>query len=203
MIVIIDYGLGNPKSIKNILKKLGFRSTISSDLGIIDSAEKLILPGVGHFERGMENLSKMNLIPSLNKKVLEDQTPVLGICLGMQLMTKHSEEGNKSGLGWIDASVKKFKFTDSKLKVPNMGWNTVDFVAVSNYHDIYHGVHPKFYFVHSYYVDCEDTDDILGTSNYGINYTSAFQKNNILGTQFHPEKSHKFGMALLKSFANS
>ena len=136
MIVIIDYGLGNPKSIKNILKKLGFRSTISSDLGIIDSAEKLILPGVGHFERGMENLSKMNLIPSLNKKVLEDQTPVLGICLGMQLMTKHSEEGNKSGLGWIDASVKKFKFTDSKLKVPNMGWNTVDFVAVSNYHDI-------------------------------------------------------------------
>jgi glutamine amidotransferase len=196
---IINYNLGNPKSIKNMLAYLGFDSIISSDPIVISSSDRLILPGVGHFQHGMEQLEKLGLVEILNKAVLEKKTPILGICLGMQLLTKHSEEGNLDGLGFIDAQTKKFELQDASLKVPHMGWNTVEFKKDSL---INTGVpiSPRYYFVHSYFVDCANQDDILCTTQYGQEFVSGFQHQNIFGLQFHPEKSHKYGMELLANF---
>ena len=199
MTTIINYNLGNPKSIKNMLAYLGIESRISSDHAEISSAERLILPGVGHFQHGMEQLEQLGLIELLKKEVLEKNKPILGICLGMQLLTKHSEEGNLAGLGFIDAQTKKFVLQDTTLKVPHMGWNTVAFRKESKLiQEI--SENPRYYFVHSYYVDCANQEDILCSTNYGEDFVSAFQHNNIFGLQFHPEKSHKFGMELLANF---
>ncbi len=156
MTTIINYNLGNPKSIKNMLAYLGIESIISADHEDIASAERLILPGVGHFQHGMEQLEQLGLLDVLNKEVLENKKPILGICLGMQLLTKHSEEGNLAGLGFIDAQTKKFEFQDATY--------------------------------------------ILCTTQYGQEFVSGFQHQNIFGLQFHPEKSHKFGMELLANF---
>jgi len=203
MIVIIDYGLGNLGSIRNMLKKIGVESVISSEHEVIEKADKLVLPGVGAFDNGMENLQEQNLIELLNQKVLIDKTPILGICLGMQLMTNESEEGLRKGLGWVNAETLKFRFDEgSKMKVPFMGWNYLKQMKQSKlltemFED------QRFYFVHSYYVKAIEPADILGTSFYGSDYVSAFEKDNILGVQFHPEKSHKFGMKLLKNFAEN
>jgi glutamine amidotransferase len=203
MITIIDYGLGNLSSIKNMLKKLQIDSIITSDLEQISNAEKLILPGVGSFDYGMEQLNKFKLIDVLNQKVLKEKTPILGICLGMQLFTKKSEEGKLPGLGWIDAETMKFNFNSlSEFKIPNMGWNTINIEKESKLiKDITSD--SRYYFVHSYYVSCNNKSDILMSSNYGFDYTCAIENNNILGVQFHPEKSHKFGMAILNNFANN
>jgi len=203
MITIIDYGLGNLSSIKNMLKKLQIDSIITSELEQISNAEKLILPGVGSFDYGMEQLNKFKLIDVLNQKVLKEKTPILGICLGMQLFTKKSEEGKLPGLGWIDAETMKFNFNAMpEFKIPNMGWNTINIEKESKLiKDITSD--SRFYFVHSYYVSCYNKNDILMSSNYGIDYTCAIENNNILGVQFHPEKSHKFGMAILNNFANN
>jgi glutamine amidotransferase len=196
---IINYNLGNPKSIKNMLAYLGIESRISSDHAEITSADRIILPGVGHFQHGMEQLGHLGLIDILKREVLEKKKPILGICLGMQLLTKHSEEGNLEGLGFIDAQTKKFHLQDTTLKVPHMGWNTVDFQKESKLiQEI--SKKPRYYFVHSYYVDCAIQEDILFTTNYGEDFVSGFQHNNIFGLQFHPEKSHKFGMELLANF---
>jgi glutamine amidotransferase len=199
MITIINYNLGNPKSIKNMLAYFGVESRISANHADIASAERLILPGVGHFQHGMEQLEQLGLVDVLKKEVLENKKPILGICLGMQLLTKHSEEGNLSGLSFIDAQTKKFEFLDATLKVPHMGWNTVEFKKDSAMNS---GVstNPRYYFVHSYYVECENQDDILCTTQYGQEFVSGFQHQNIFGLQFHPEKSHKFGMELLANF---
>jgi glutamine amidotransferase len=199
MITIINYNLGNPKSIKNMLAYLGIESRISSDHAEIASAERLILPGVGHFQHGMEQLEQLGLIEILKKEVMEKNKPILGICLGMQLLTKHSEEGNLAGLGFIDAQTKKFELKDASLKVPHMGWNTIDFKKDSQ---INTGVstNPRYYFVHSYFVHCATHDDILCTTQYGQEFVSGYQHENIFGLQFHPEKSHKFGMELLANF---
>ena len=199
MTTIINYNLGNPKSIKNMLAYLGIESRISADHADISSADRLILPGVGHFQHGMEQLEQLDLIELLKKEVLENKKPILGICLGMQLLTKHSEEGNLAGLGFIDAQTKKFVLQDSNLKVPHMGWNTVAFQKESK---LIQEVteNPRYYFVHSYYVDCAHQEDILCSTNYGEDFVSGFQHNNIFGLQFHPEKSHKFGMELLANF---
>lgn len=199
MTTIINYNLGNPKSIKNMLAYLGIESRISSDHSEIASADRLILPGVGHFQHGMEQLEQLGLIDVLKKEVLENKKPILGICLGMQLLTKHSEEGNLDGLGFIDAQTKKFDLQDTTLKVPHMGWNTVTFQKVSKLIQEV-SENPRYYFVHSYYVDCANQEDILCTTNYGGDFVSGFQHNNIFGLQFHPEKSHKFGMELLANF---
>jgi glutamine amidotransferase len=203
MITIIDYGLGNLSSIKNMLKKLQIDSIITSELEQISNAEKLILPGVGSFDYGMEQLNKFKLIDVLNQKVLKEKTPILGICLGMQLFTKKSEEGKLPGLGWIDAETMKFNFNAMpEFKIPNMGWNTINIEKESKLiKDITSD--SRFYFVHSYYVSCSNKNDILMRSNYGFDYTCAIENNNILGVQFHPEKSHKFGMAILNNFANN
>jgi glutamine amidotransferase len=165
----------------------------------IASADRLILPGVGHFQHGMEQLEQLGLIDLLKQEVLENKKPILGICLGMQLLTKHSEEGNLAGLGFIDARTKKFELKDVTLKVPHMGWNTVEFKK----HSIINSgvsIIPRYYFVHSYFVDCANLDDILCTTQDGPEFVSGFQRQNIFGLQFHPEKSHKFGMELLANF---
>jgi len=198
MIVIIDYGLGNLGSIKNMIKKIGFDSVISSDHQVIKQGTKLILPGVGSFDRGMTELKNRNLIDLLNVLVNQTKIPVLGICLGMQLMTNSSEEGIENGLGWIDAEVKKFVFDNKYLKVPHMGWNYIRKVKESNFFNSTNS--DRFYFVHSYYVDCNDNEDILSKTEYGLDFVSSFKKENIMGIQCHPEKSHKFGMDFLKSF---
>ena len=199
MITIINYNLGNPKSIKNMLAHLGIKSRISSAYSDIASADRIILPGVGHFQHGMEQLEQLGLVDILKKEVLENKKPILGICLGMQLLTKHSEEGNLAGLGLVDALTKKFELQDTTLKVPHMGWNTV---AIKKDSLIYTGVstNPRYYFVHSYFVDCANQNDILCTTQYGQEFVSGFQHQNIFGFQFHPEKSHKFGMELLTNF---
>jgi len=201
MIVIVDYNMGNLGSIQNMLKRIGTEAKISSDFLDIKNANRLILPGVGAFDTGMKHLFEMDIVSILNKKVLEDKIPILGICLGMQLMTKKSEEGAMAGLGWIDADIIRFKFNKQQktLKVPHMGWN---YIKVVKENAIFKEVdeNTRFYFVHSYHVICNKNEDILATTLYGYEFVSAINKDNIFGVQFHPEKSHKFGMKLLKKF---
>ncbi len=199
MTIIINYNLGNPKSIKNMLGYLGVDAHITSDPNEIENAERLILPGVGHFQHGMEQLGAVGLIEVLQEAVIKNRKPILGICLGMQLLTKFSQEGNLAGLGFVDAQTKKFDLDDPKLKIPHMGWNTVKFNKESELTTEIR-FNPRYYFVHSYYVECNDKNDVLCTTNYGQEFVSGFQHENIFGLQFHPEKSHKFGMELLANF---
>jgi imidazole glycerol-phosphate synthase subunit HisH len=201
MIAIIDYKMGNVGSIANMLKKIGEQAIITSDPALIERAEKLILPGVGAFDTGMVNLDQLGLLPLLHRRVLEDKVPVLGICLGMQLLTKGSEEGRQAGLGWIDAETVKFKFDNlhSGFKVPHMGWNSV---SIQRPDGIFADMlpEPRFYFVHSYFVKCNDEADVLATTTHGHDFASAIGRGNIVGTQFHPEKSHKFGTRVFQNF---
>ena len=195
-IVVIDYNLGNPKSVVNILKKIGYEAIVTNSKDKITTATHIILPGVGNFKEGMKNLDLFGLRELLNEKVLIQKTPILGICLGMQLMTNFSEEGNTIGLKWVNANVKKFNFKNINLKSPHMGWNEVEFR-----HKLDLCENPaRFYFVHSYFVECIDADNIFGTTKYGSHFTSAFRKDNIFGVQFHPEKSHNFGIDLFNYF---
>lgn len=203
MITIVDYKTGNIGSIQNILKKIGENSIVTSDPEILEKADKIILPGVGSFDTGIKNLAELNLLDTLNKKVLKEKTPVLGICLGMQLMTKGSEEGALPGLGWIDACVKRFDFKDTReYKIPHMGWNSITLKKNSVLFNG-EGNEARFYFVHSFYVRAESVSDILASTTYGSTFTSAFEKENIIGVQFHPEKSHKYGMMLFRNFVNN
>jgi glutamine amidotransferase len=200
MIYIIDYGLGNLGSIQNMIKRVGGESKIIDNPNLLMNPTKIILPGVGAFDTGMKKLNENNWLSVLNNEVLVNKIPVLGICLGMQLMTNSSEEGNLKGLGWIDANVKKFIFDSNLYKIPHMGWNRVK-VAKDSYLFDSTETH-KFYFVHSYYVETNNPSDNLLYSNYGNEFVSAFQKDNIIGLQFHPEKSHKFGINLFNKFIN-
>lgn len=199
MLLVIDYGLGNLVSVKNMFKKLGVPTVISDKVSEIESAEKLILPGVGAYDNGMNLIKQKGLIDVLNKRVLVDKTPILGICLGMQLLTKSSEEGKEKGLGWIDADTVKFNFSDKSLKIPHMGWNYVQ-VKKENKLINSQGKH-RFYFVHSYYVKCHNPNDIIATCDYGTEFTCMLNHDNIYGAQFHPEKSLKFGMEVLNNFS--
>ena len=201
MIVIVDYGIGNLASVLNMFKKIGATNVcISKDYALIEKATKLILPGVGAFDAGMDNLEKLGLIPLLNKKVMEDKIPLLGICLGMQLLTNKSEEGVKPGLGWIDAETLKFNLDPSlKLKVPHMGWNYIKIQKENPLIEM--ESKSRFYFVHSYHVKCKDESQSIATSDFGIDFTCMINKDNIYGAQFHPEKSLKFGMQVLENFA--
>jgi glutamine amidotransferase len=202
MIAIVDYGMGNIGSILNMLKRVGAQAKISSAVEDIAAADKLILPGVGAFDTGMQNLCASGLIDVLNHKVLVQQTPTLGICLGMQLLTRRSEEGKLPGLGWVDGETVRFRFDEMQqhLKIPHMGWNTV---AVRREDALFRGLddHPRFYFVHSYHVVCAHKDDVIGITHSGYDFVSAVRRGNVMGTQFHPEKSHRFGMKLLQNFA--
>jgi imidazole glycerol-phosphate synthase subunit HisH len=202
MITIIDYKTGNLGSIQNILKRIGEASVVTSDPAVIANATKLILPGVGAFDTGMKNLTELGLIDILNKKVINEKVPVLGICLGMQVLSKGSEEGTLAGLGWIDSTTVRFRFQNTgEYKIPHMGWNFINQHKPSRLFDNMYA-DPRFYFVHSYFFSAADPEDILTTTTYEIEFTSSVEKGNILGVQFHPEKSHKFGMKLLKNFVD-
>ncbi|MFT5725667.1 MAG: glutamine amidotransferase [Bacteroidia bacterium] len=201
-IVIVNYGIGNLVSVQNMLRKAEAENVIiSSDINDIESADKLILPGVGHFDYGMKKLKESGLIKVLERKVLEDKIPILGICLGAQLMTKGSDEGTNLGLGWVDA--KTIAFDSSKLedgfKIPHMGWNYVTSNSDSDlFKDMYDD--PRFYFVHSYHLVLNDIEDEWLTAHYGYDFCAAYQKENIYACQFHPEKSHKYGLKVMENF---
>ena len=202
MIAVIDYRTGNIGSILNMLKKIGAEAAAVSDAKGITEADKLILPGVGAFDAGMKNLEQLNLVPLLNKEVRDRKKPFLGICLGMQLLAKKSEEGVLGGLAWLDAEVVKFAFGEERrdLKIPHMGWNTVvpkkESPLLAELDSS-----ARFYFVHSYHLKCAEPSDVAAATLYGYEFPSVVQKENIYGVQFHPEKSHRFGLQLLKNFA--
>lgn len=204
MVTIVDYGMGNLGSIQNMLKKVGESSKVSSDIQDIGNASKLLLPGVGSFDNAMHNLKTLNLIETLKHKVQEEGTPILGICLGMQLLTKGSEEGLSEGLGFIDAYSEKFDFRklETVHPIPHMGWNRVKIQKQSR---LFNTItqRNRFYFVHSYAIRCNQQEDILTTSKYGYEFVSSFERDNVLGCQFHPEKSHKFGINLFKNFVEN
>ncbi len=204
MITIVDYGMGNLGSISNMLKKIGAASQVSSDAAAIAAAGKLILPGVGAFDAAMQRIDASGLRPTLERRVLEDKVPVLGICLGMQLLAESSEEGSHPGLGWIRAEVLDFRGrVPPDLKVPHMGWNVVvPTRPCALTQGLAEMVDPRFYFVHSYFMRCRDPGDGILRTNYGVDFDSAVHRGNIYGVQFHPEKSHRFGMTLLHSFAS-
>lgn len=200
MITLVDIGVGNLGSIENMLKKLGCPSRVSDDPEVVAVADKIILPGVGSFDHGMQSLRERNLEAVLREKVLVQKTPLLGICLGMQMLGLSSEEGSESGLGWIAARSRRFggEGWDSRLKVPHMGWNAV---RAAGENPLLHGIDsPRYYFVHSYHVVCDDPLNVCGLSTYGGDFASMIRKDNIFGVQFHPEKSHRFGFALFRNF---
>jgi len=201
MIIVVDYHMGNVGSIVNMFKRIGKKAIVSSDPQEIKHADKIVLPGVGAFDSGMDKLKALGLTEVLFQKVLQEKTPILGICLGTQLMTKSSEEGTSSGLGWIDADTVRFRLPNgSSLRVPHMGWNEVCPAKESL---LLAGLDmaPRFYFVHSYHLVCHQNTDVLLTSNHGYEFVAAVERGNIRGVQFHPEKSHKFGLQLLRNFA--
>jgi glutamine amidotransferase len=200
MIIIVDFGMGNLGSVGNMLTKIGVESQVSSDPTTIACAEKLILPGVGAFDAGIESLERSGLRSVLDDRVLGAGVPTLGICLGMQLMTRGSQEGMRAGLGWIEAEALRFDSHDGSLKVPHMGWNMAHPVRSAALTESL-PEEARFYFVHSFYVRCKDPEDVLLTTTYGGVFHSGFHRNNVWGVQFHPEKSHRFGMQLLGSFA--
>jgi len=201
MIVIIDFGMGNLRSVEIKIKKFCKNVVISSDKSVISDAEKIILPGVGAFKKGMENIKNNDFEKILNKKIIKEKTSILGICLGMQLLSESSEEGNIKGLSWIKGKTKKFSFQKEKnFKIPHVGWNSVDIKKSNNI--LFKGV-PKetyFYFTHSYHLVCKNKEDILSTTNYGYDFISSIHRENIYGTQFHPEKSHRIGMKIIQNF---
>ena len=201
MVVIIDYQAGNIGSIRNMFKKIGVEAVITSDVEIVGQANRLVLPGVGAFDYGMQKLAELGLLDVLHVKTKQEKTPVLGICLGAQLMCLRSEEGVLPGLGWIDAEVKRFpkQMGGNKFTVPHMGWEIVRPLRASRITSSLPEP-SRFYFVHSYYISCSDDSDRLISSKYSVSFDAAFERDNIVGVQFHPEKSHSFGKQLLRNF---
>lgn len=202
MIAIIDYGMGNLRSVHKKFQRVGAEVEITSDIAKLSKADKLVLPGVGHFANGVKNLKESGIWDMLHKRVLVDKTPILGICLGMQLMANYSEEGNVNGLDWFDADVIKFRIRDElKHKVPHMGWNDALQQKKSR---LFESIDRDavFYFVHSYHIRCNNEADILATTDYEYQFTSAIMRENIYGIQFHPEKSHDSGETIFRNFAN-
>jgi imidazole glycerol-phosphate synthase subunit HisH len=202
MITIIDYGLGNIKAFSNVYKHLNVPYVIAKNVGEIKDAKKLILPGVGAFDHAMKLLEQSGMREKLDELVLVEKIPVIGICVGMQMLANFSDEGKLPGLGWIDASVKKFdeKSISYTTHLPHMGWNDVHPVRETK---ILKGLetNAKFYFLHSYYFQCNQPEDTIAFTDYGIKFSCAINKNNIYGVQFHPEKSHQYGIQLLNNFA--
>ena len=198
-VVIINYGMGNVKSIKNQLARMSFNSIISSKENDIEKADKIILPGVGHFDAGMKNILANNLFDILTYKVVEKNTPILGICLGMQLFCDASEEGKTNGFGWLKGKVIKFQINNTKYKIPHIGWNNLN---IKNNSKLLKDINEKnyFYFAHSYYLSDVKEKNILAYTSYSFEFISSVRKGNIFGTQFHPEKSHQSGIKILKNF---
>jgi glutamine amidotransferase len=202
MIAIIDYGLGNVRAFVNLYERLNIPVSIANKPSDLRAASKLILPGVGAFDHAMSLLNESGMRDSLEQMVILRKTPILGICVGMQVLAQSSEEGDLSGLGWIDGRVRKLKVggADSGLPLPHMGWNTIQPVSenpfISNLTN-----NARFYFLHSFYFECNNSKDSIATTEYGTIFSSMVNKENIYGVQYHPEKSHHWGITLLKKFA--
>jgi len=200
-LIIVDYGMGNLNSVKHKLSKIGIESNISNHTSQLIRADKLILPGVGHFKKAVENLKSSGLWDTLYDAVIKNKTPILGICLGLQLMAKHSEEGDVDGFGWFDANVVRFNVKDKiSHKVPHMGWNSIRLAKQSLLISDLPG-NSEFYFVHSYHIQSNDPSEVLSFTEYEYEFPSAMEKGHIFGLQFHPEKSHDAGEQLLMNFA--
>ncbi|MDO8994063.1 imidazole glycerol phosphate synthase subunit HisH [Daejeonella sp.] len=201
MIAIVDYGMGNLGSVANMFKKVGVLAQITSDPDVIMASPKILLPGVGSFDSAMQRINSSGLKEVLDYKALVEKIPILGICLGMQLLMDGSEEGELSGLGWIPGMAYHFKGRiDSQLKVPHMGWNVATVTKVNGLTENFNG-ELRYYFVHSYFVRAKDPSDSIMRTKYGVEFDSAVASGNVYGAQFHPEKSHKFGMRLFENFA--
>jgi glutamine amidotransferase len=202
MITLIDYGVGNIFAFQNVFKRLDISTKIAKNSKDLLDAEKLILPGVGSFDYAMAQLNSSGMREKLDELVLVNKIPVIGICVGMQMMGNRSDEGNAEGLKWIDSEILKFdeSLIHQRTKLPHMGWN--DVVPIEN-HPLFIGLDKDaiFYFLHSFYFNCNNPSESIATSDYGIKFSSAIQKNNIYGIQFHPEKSHQYGEKLLHNFA--
>ncbi|MES2794778.1 MAG: imidazole glycerol phosphate synthase subunit HisH [Bacteroidota bacterium] len=203
MITLIDYGSGNIHAIANIYKRLSIKYQLTADPNVLKEAKKLILPGVGDFDETMKAFKQLGIKNLLNELVVEKQVPILGVCVGMQILGKSSEEGAEEGFGWIDGQVKKFDIEKLQTKpyLPHMGWNTVQPQKESQ---LFENIISEngFYFLHSYYFECKNNDDILATTEYGIEFSSAINHKNVYGFQFHPEKSHQNGVEIFRNFAN-
>jgi glutamine amidotransferase len=203
MISILNYGFGNIASISNMLKKVGAPNKVITTAKEIYEATALILPGIGKYDHAIKQIETLGLMNALDNAALVRRIPVLGICLGMQLMTKCSEEGLLQGLGWIDATTCRLNAKKYNIRVPHMGWNLVKFKKNEVCFKNQEFEEQKFYFVHSFAVFCKNPEDILTTTEYGEEFVSAFAKDNIVGVQFHPEKSHKFGASFLRHFVST
>lgn len=202
MILIIDYGVGNVGSIRKVLRKGGAEVEVAGTEEALEQADRLVLPGVGAFDDAMERLRATGLVPLLERRVLEEGVPVLGICLGMQMLTRGSQEGRKPGFGWLAAESRRFDFPDEAgLRVPHIGWTGVE----TREEALFDGLGPedRFYFLHSFYVHCDDEADVAATSYYGGPFTCAVRRGNVFGVQFHPEKSQSAGLRLLTNFARA
>ncbi len=203
MIKIIDYGLGNISAFSNMYKRMNIPSTVARKASDLEGASKIVLPGVGAFDHAMELLDRSGMRAPLEKLVRDDEIPVLGICVGMQILANGSDEGELSGLGWVPGRVRSFKSQErsANLPLPHMGWNDVLPIGGAR---LFSGleVDARFYFLHSYYFECERQYDLIATTNYGLDFSCAVRSGNVYGVQFHPEKSHHYGAALLKNFAD-
>jgi imidazole glycerol-phosphate synthase subunit HisH len=199
-LLVIDSGMGNLASVANMIRKIGGEAKITSSPEEISQAQKLVLPGVGSFDAGINALTNYSLDLAIKKAVKENGSFLLGICLGMQLLFESSEEGTQSGLGLIPGHVKRFRLDDQNLRIPHMGWNVVRPKQSSNLFNVEDK--QRFYFVHSYHVDCTNVKDVSAETQYGYDFVSAVESKNVMGVQFHPEKSHRFGMGLFERFLN-
>jgi imidazole glycerol-phosphate synthase subunit HisH len=200
VITLVDYGMGNLGSIRNMFKRIGVAVELAADAAALERASKILLPGVGAFDSAMQRINAAGLREVLDRKALGERVPVMGICLGMQLLTRSSEEGSLPGLGWIPAVTRRFPDLPG-LKVPHMGWNVV---SVARDGPLTAGItaDTRYYFVHSYYVHTDDRRDCVLTARYGVTFDAVIAHDNLYGAQFHPEKSHRFGMGFLRNFAS-
>lgn len=200
MVAILDYGVGNIASILNMFSKVGAEAIITADPEVLRKADKILLPGVGHFDYCMQQYAKAPFVEALQQRVLVDKVPILGVCVGCQMLMGFSEEGKEKGLGWLQGKVVKFDRTQmpESLKVPHMGWTDIHPIKETK---LFQGIEePRYYFVHSYHLRCEDPGDVQSTADYGYPFTASVERGNIMGVQFHPEKSHRFGMKLFENF---
>jgi glutamine amidotransferase len=206
-VVIVDYGIGNVSSIRNMFQRLGVLAEISSDPKMLSEAARLVLPGVGAFDTGVNNIQKRDLGGVIRAHAVDKKRPLLGICLGMQLLFEKSEEGKEAGLGLLPGCVRRFP-SEPGLRVPHMGWNEITLTETGTLFrprsDEAFGelMRPlSYYFVHSYYVECTNPSDVAATAHHGVTFAAAVERGNVFGVQFHPEKSHKYGMLCLKNFS--
>ncbi|MDB4665063.1 imidazole glycerol phosphate synthase subunit HisH [Verrucomicrobia bacterium] len=204
-ILVLDFGIGNVGSIRSMYRKIGYQVIVSGQADAISEASHFILPGVGAFDTGIKRMKESDGFNELCRQVLEFKKPLLGICLGMQLLTQRSEEGVEKGLGWIDGETKRFDFSkinfaSKALKIPHMRWNEIE---ASESDPLLGGYEqtPRFYFVHSYHVCCNNSQESIATTVHGIKFTSCIRRDNVMGVQFHPEKSHRYGLKVLENFA--